>query len=120
MKPNINWVEEVHPQLSNNGHPVDGVLVGAGVLVYCGHKYPNKHKTNIKMLHTGLVMVGSGLWPHGVGHICSNWVVFWVSSTVENACSFWCQDRGQFSWWYLNVSPWHGGRCCECILKPLF
>jgi hypothetical protein len=48
MKPNINWVEEVHPQLSNNGHPVDGVLVGAGVLVHCGHKCPNKHKTNIK------------------------------------------------------------------------
>jgi hypothetical protein len=29
MKPNINSVE-VHPQLSNNRHPVDGVLVGAG------------------------------------------------------------------------------------------
>ncbi len=29
MKPNINSVE-VHPQLSNNGHPVDGVPVGAG------------------------------------------------------------------------------------------
>jgi hypothetical protein len=28
-KPNINSVD-VHPQLSNNGHPVDGVLVGAG------------------------------------------------------------------------------------------
>jgi hypothetical protein len=27
MKPNINSVE-VHPQLSNNGHPVDGALVG--------------------------------------------------------------------------------------------
>jgi len=31
VKPNINSVE-VHPQLSNNGHPVDGVLVGAGSL----------------------------------------------------------------------------------------
>jgi len=31
MKLNINSVE-VHPQLSNNGHPVDGVLVGAGSL----------------------------------------------------------------------------------------
>jgi hypothetical protein len=31
MKPNINLVE-VHPQLSNNRHPVDGVLVGAGSL----------------------------------------------------------------------------------------
>jgi len=29
VKPNINSVE-VHPQLSNNGHPVDGALVGAG------------------------------------------------------------------------------------------
>jgi hypothetical protein len=31
VKPIINSVE-VHPQLSNNGHPVDGVLVGAGSL----------------------------------------------------------------------------------------
>ncbi len=31
MKPNINSVD-VHPQVSNNGHPVDGVLVGAGSL----------------------------------------------------------------------------------------
>jgi hypothetical protein len=31
VKPNINSVE-VHPQLSNNGHPVDSVLVGAGSL----------------------------------------------------------------------------------------
>jgi hypothetical protein len=29
VKTNINSVE-VHPQLSNNGHPVDGALVGAG------------------------------------------------------------------------------------------
>jgi len=29
VKPNINSVE-VHPQLSNNGHPVDGAMVGAG------------------------------------------------------------------------------------------
>jgi hypothetical protein len=31
VKPDINSVE-VHPQLSNNGHPVDGALVGAGSL----------------------------------------------------------------------------------------
>jgi hypothetical protein len=31
VKPNINSVE-VHPQLSNSKHPVDGVLVGAGSL----------------------------------------------------------------------------------------
>ncbi len=34
VKPNINSVE-VHPQLSNDGHPVDGALAGA--LVQCGH-----------------------------------------------------------------------------------
>jgi hypothetical protein len=27
VKPNINSIE-VHPQLSNNKHPVDGVVVG--------------------------------------------------------------------------------------------
>jgi len=31
VKPNINPVE-VHPQLSDNGHPVDGAVVGAGSL----------------------------------------------------------------------------------------
>ncbi len=31
VKPNISSAE-VHPQLSNNGHPVDGALVGAGSL----------------------------------------------------------------------------------------
>jgi hypothetical protein len=31
VKPNINSVE-VHPQLSNNRHPVDGALDGAGSL----------------------------------------------------------------------------------------
>jgi hypothetical protein len=31
MEPKINSVE-VHPQLSNNGHPLDGALVGAGSL----------------------------------------------------------------------------------------
>jgi hypothetical protein len=31
MKPNINSVE-LHPQLSNDGHPVDGALAGAGSL----------------------------------------------------------------------------------------
>jgi hypothetical protein len=31
VKPNINSVE-VHPQLSNNEHPVDGALVGVGSL----------------------------------------------------------------------------------------
>jgi uncharacterized Zn-binding protein involved in type VI secretion len=35
MKPNMNSVE-VHPQLSINGHPVDGALVGD--MVHCGHE----------------------------------------------------------------------------------
>jgi hypothetical protein len=29
MKPNVNSVE-VHPQLSNDSHPLDGALVGIG------------------------------------------------------------------------------------------
>jgi hypothetical protein len=29
VEPNSNPIE-VHPQLSNNGHPVDGALVGPG------------------------------------------------------------------------------------------
>jgi hypothetical protein len=28
VKPNINSVEKVHHQLSNNGHPLDGALGG--------------------------------------------------------------------------------------------
>ncbi len=31
MRPGSNSVED-HPQLSHNGHPVDGALVGAGLL----------------------------------------------------------------------------------------
>ncbi len=31
VKPNIN-ADEVHPQLSNNRHPMDGALVSAGSL----------------------------------------------------------------------------------------
>ncbi len=31
VKPNINSVE-VHPQLINKGHPVDGAMVGASSL----------------------------------------------------------------------------------------
>jgi len=34
VKPNINPVE-VHPQLSHNGHPVDGAVVGG-----CGGDKP--------------------------------------------------------------------------------
>jgi len=41
MKPNINSVE-IHPQLSNNRHPVDGVLVGAGSLMFWDHLFSIK------------------------------------------------------------------------------
>jgi len=52
VKPNINSVE-VHPQLSNNGHPMDGALMGA-----------------------------SSLWLHPpVLAICSN--IFWIISLTE-------------------------------------
>jgi hypothetical protein len=37
VKPNITSVE-VHPQLSNNGHRMDGMLVGAGSL--CPEMWP--------------------------------------------------------------------------------
>jgi hypothetical protein len=43
MKSDITIVE-VHPQLSNKGHPVDGVLVGAGSL---GPPIRKKKKTCI-------------------------------------------------------------------------
>jgi len=32
MKPGSSNSVDVHPQLSQNGHPVDGALVGAGSL----------------------------------------------------------------------------------------
>jgi hypothetical protein len=32
VKPNINSVEEVHPQLNNNGHPMDDAFMGIGLL----------------------------------------------------------------------------------------
>ncbi len=41
MEPNINSVE-VHPQLNNNWHPMDGALVGIGLLwPYTCKKCPN-------------------------------------------------------------------------------
>jgi hypothetical protein len=48
LKPNINSVE-VHPQLSNNEHPVDDVLVGADSLWplwACLHPY---HQNLVKL-----------------------------------------------------------------------
>jgi hypothetical protein len=38
VKPNINSVE-VHLQLSNNRHPVDGAVVGAGSLARRNYYY---------------------------------------------------------------------------------
>jgi hypothetical protein len=44
VKPYINSVE-VHPQLSHNGHPVDGALVGAGSL------WPKRTTRDLLNLH---------------------------------------------------------------------
>jgi hypothetical protein len=49
-KLNINSVE-VHPQLSNNRHPMDGVLVGAGSLwpYLSPQKQKQQLETNLEM-----------------------------------------------------------------------
>jgi hypothetical protein len=47
MKPNINSVE-LHPQLSNNGHAVDGALVGAGSLWPPSNVYSQTDLTSVK------------------------------------------------------------------------
>jgi hypothetical protein len=48
VKPNINSVE-VHPELSYNGHPVDGALVGADS-VWASSCYLINHGTNFHNL----------------------------------------------------------------------
>jgi hypothetical protein len=50
VKPNINSVE-VHPQLSNNRHPVDGELVG------CWFTVALAYSKAINVLHNGLATV---------------------------------------------------------------
>jgi hypothetical protein len=55
VKPNINSVG-VHPQLTNNRHPVDGALVGAaGSLYMAVHSYvvsqPFKPKVKLIVKH---------------------------------------------------------------------
>jgi len=49
MKPNINSVE-LHPQLSNNGYPVDGALVGAGSLWPPSNVHSQTVLTSVKKL----------------------------------------------------------------------
>jgi hypothetical protein len=56
VKPNINSVE-VHPELSNNAHPVDGALMGAGslwlhpqILAICSNTFGIISLTQIKRL----------------------------------------------------------------------
>lgn len=46
MKPNINPIE-VHAQLSDNGHLVDGALVGASSLSHFLKKLPIGGKLNL-------------------------------------------------------------------------
>jgi hypothetical protein len=51
MKPDINSVE-VHPQLSNSGHPVDGVLMGAGApYSYSIMEWGVHHNLNVESLN---------------------------------------------------------------------
>jgi hypothetical protein len=47
VKPNILTQFEVHPQMSNNGHPVDGALMGAGSLWQCAKWAPYSNLGNI-------------------------------------------------------------------------
>jgi len=72
VKPNINLVE-VHPQLSNNGHPVDGVLVGASSL------WPSRAAYKV----FGATMFFLFLFSHNffqlVIFIFSNWQSFFFS-----------------------------------------
>ncbi len=60
LKPNINWDEgvEVHPQPSNKGHPMDGVLVGAGSLWPVNRIFPCQKST-----HGVLFARESRSWP---------------------------------------------------------
>jgi hypothetical protein len=53
VKPNINSVE-VHAQLSNNRHPVDGALVGAGLLSpsNSGSNHESLREQNCVQIHT--------------------------------------------------------------------
>jgi hypothetical protein len=49
MKPDINSVE-LHPQLSINGHPVDGALVGAGSLWAPSNVHSQTVLTSVKKI----------------------------------------------------------------------
>jgi hypothetical protein len=51
VEPNSNPIE-VHPQLSNNGHPVDGALVGPGSPL--GSKTRSSSKTRTEHLNLEL------------------------------------------------------------------
>jgi hypothetical protein len=64
VKSNINPVE-VHPQLSNKGHPADGTLVGAGSLCpYCAIKLSlTIHITPLTLLKISIDVAASFLYP---------------------------------------------------------
>ncbi len=69
MKPNMNSVE-VHPQLSNNGHPVDGAMVGAGWFTVANNCLVTYNKTLDNTLH---------LASHG----CQDFFIFSNSSSLS-------------------------------------
>jgi hypothetical protein len=60
VKPNINSVE-IHPQLNNNGHPMDGALVGG--LVHCGQYYRTDQRwdAEVKFFFFFFFFLGGGL-----------------------------------------------------------
>jgi hypothetical protein len=59
VKPNINSVE-IHPQLSNKGHLVDGALVGAGSLWPVGLICP---LNQLILILVTVSAVASRVWP---------------------------------------------------------
>jgi hypothetical protein len=59
MKPDMNSVERVHPQLSHNRNPLNGVLVGVGSLWPVGASINPQVITLVLLLKKTLVGIGS-------------------------------------------------------------
>jgi hypothetical protein len=86
VKPNINSVE-VHPQLSDNGHPVDGVLVGA--LVHCGPWLARELESNRKLFpdHLPFILHGALVGPGSLETLWKEWGQV-ASSFIKFSCAF--------------------------------
>jgi len=59
VKPNINLVD-IHAQLSNNGHPMDGALVGARSLWPCYRSFKNLYYNYPKIDELMILQIMSG------------------------------------------------------------